>query len=91
MKPVIEEFASEVRRMKEEAVNTQKTFNAFHVKMRKEAEERRSQALAEIRSNLNLLRRSSEEFRTKFNEKVRNRMHNIWGTHPPGTKVTDIL
>jgi cell fate (sporulation/competence/biofilm development) regulator YmcA (YheA/YmcA/DUF963 family) len=84
MKPVIEEFASEVRRMKEEAVNTQK-------KMRKEAEERRSQALAEIRSNLNLLRRSSEEFRKKFNENVRNRMHKIWGTHPPGTKVTDIL
>ena len=81
--PVIEEFASEVRRMRGRAADMYKASNAFSAKMKREAEK--------IQGNVNLLRKSFEEFREKSNQAVRNRMRRIWGTHPPGTKVTDIL
>jgi len=40
---------------------------------------------------LNLLRKCAEELREESNEAVRKRIRHIWGMHPAGARVTDIL
>lgn len=89
--PVIERVASEVKRMHASSNTLASKMRKTAEDTKRRAEERRKEAVREMQGRLAQYKKESEARVERFRENVRRRISHTWGTHKPGTRVTDIV